>query len=384
MSAPRQTIESLHAGPWKLAFCITGGGSRIASDLLTVPGGSNTVLEITIPYSEVALDDYLRHSPDQYCSRETALSMAAAAWTRARQLAAKQSESGTDVIGIGCTASLVSSSMKRGDHRVWIATESRTRSTITTVTLSKGRRNRVEEEAVAADLILHAIAEATGVEVPVLPDLTSSEIVHVESETLPDAIADVRSGGEGLIWSIPGGSLMDSIEPLPKGLLSGSFNPLHHGHEGLRRIAERHLNGPVYFEMPIFNADKPPLDCFAIESRRAQMADTPLALTGASRFVDKARLFPGTAFVIGYDTAERVIQPRFYDDSEQEMHAAFEEIESSGCRFLVAGRKIEAVFHTLSELNIPSPMKNLFEPIPENEFRDDVSSTELRQLNPRG
>ena len=32
----------------------------------------------------------------------------------------------------------------------------------------------------------------------------------------------------------------------------------------------------------------------------------------ASLFTDKAALFPGSAFVIGYDTAVRLVAPRYY------------------------------------------------------------------------
>ena len=50
-------------------------------------------------------------------------------------------------------------------------------------------------------------------------------------------------------------------------------------------------------------------------------------------FAEKAQLFPGVVFVVGVDTAERIVQPRFYGDSEERMLQALEQIRQSGCRF---------------------------------------------------
>lgn len=55
--------------------------------------------------------------PSQYCSPETALDLAKAAFQRAAAL----SSFGTPIIGLGATAALASEPPKRGDHRVYIA-----------------------------------------------------------------------------------------------------------------------------------------------------------------------------------------------------------------------------------------------------------------------
>ena len=68
-----------------------------------------------------------------------------------------------------------------------------------------------------------------------------------------------------------------------------------------------------------------------------------MALTGAPTFHRKARLFPGTAFVIGWDTAVRLVDPRYYGDSEDAMLGALADMWSRGCRFLVAGRQHDGV-----------------------------------------
>ena len=147
----------------------------------------------------------------------------------------------------------------------------------------------------------------------------------------------------------------------------------------MKAAAEKLLGGAVAFELAIVNADKPPLDFFEIEARRQQFRNDPLVLTSAPRFVDKAKLFPNTTFVIGFDTAERVLQPRFYAGTEESTVAALSDIRSNGCRFLVAGRVTNENFRTLADLHIPSQVADLFEAIPEETFRDDISSTLIRR-----
>ena len=139
------------------------------------------------------------------------------------------------------------------------------------------------------------------------------------------------------------------------------------------------FRSPVAFELAIVNADKPPLDFHSIDQRRAQFGAEPLVVTRAPLFIDKARLFPNTTFVVGYDTAVRLIDPRFYGQSATQMHAALNELRELGARFLVAGRLTDAGFLTFDSLAVPAAFGDLFASIPEARFRADVSSTELRR-----
>lgn len=165
-------------------------------------------------------------------------------------------------------------------------------------------------------------------------------------------------------------------------LLPGSFNPLHDGHLGLAATAARLLGCPCVLELSIVNVDKPPLTPAEVEARLASFpaASPDLWLTRAPTFVAKARLFPGTVFVVGADTAERIIAPRYYDPLRGGLTAALEELRSRQCRFLVAARQLgSGDCQQLSDLSIPAAFADLFHGIAREEFFLPISSTELRQ-----
>lgn len=148
----------------------------------------------------------------------------------------------------------------------------------------------------------------------------------------------------------------------------------------LARVAEELRQQPLAFEISVINVDKPPLARETVRHRLAQFTwKSPVELTRAPTFVAKSRLFPRTTFVIGADTAERVVAPKYYGDDEVRMHAALEEIASSGSSFLVAVRSgAGGHVRALGDISVPRRYADLFSEIPEHRFRLDASSSEFR------
>ncbi len=366
-------VASLHAAPCAGVFAIAGAGTQAIAWLLGVAGASRTVLELSVPYSAPALAELVGYDPDQAVSRQTALDMARAAYRRALRLR----NAGTPVAGVACTATIATDRPKRGEHRCHVAYWTGAGSAVFSLQFVKGLRDRSGEDAVASRLILNAFAEAAGVHTDLDLGLDAQERVDVERVAYDDPVRALAAGHVDHALVSSGAAQADA--PVRGAVLPGSFNPLHDGHRRLAEAASRMLDAPVTFELSITNVDKPPLAEPEIRRRVAQFDVTEsVAVTRAHVFYRKADLFPGCTFVIGWDTATRLVDPRYYDGSDVQLVSALERIRGHGCRFLVAGRAHDGAFRTLNDVPIPRGLADLFESIPESAFRQDVSSTELR------
>jgi hypothetical protein len=192
----------------------------------------------------------------------------------------------------------------------------------------------------------------------------------------------------------------------------------------------------VTFEISATIVGKGDVSEAELVSRTCQFLDAKLrvAVTRASLFVEKARIFPGHGLVVGIDTAERVLDPKYYDNSEEKLCAVLTEIRALRCYFVVGGRlkqtqpagppppaapqpppaagaqtpttaappaavagssfgaapsgahdpakaaaaaAVKAWFDS-SSLRVPAGFEDMFVPLPQSEFRVDISSTEIR------
>jgi len=158
-AAWQQLISKLHGSGRKAALAITGGGSGAVGELLRVPGGSRLLIEAQVPYDALALATFLGFAPAQACNSDTAIAMAHAARARASRLVPP----GTDLVGLGATAALVSDRPRRGEHRFHIAFANAAGIAHCTCVLAKGRRDRAAEEDLVSHAIILWLARACGI-----------------------------------------------------------------------------------------------------------------------------------------------------------------------------------------------------------------------------
>lgn len=371
-------VLALHASPTQGSFVVTGAGSRYLSWLLGEAGSSGTVLDAQIPYAGHALNDYLGHQPEQNVSEATAIEMAEEAYWKALRLDAlahPDSIGERQIIGVACTATIATNRVKRGEHRAHIALRTASGAAASAVWLQKGLRDRSGEEEIVSRAMLIATAQAAGVENKIQLDLSADDHYEEPHPVAGNPLTRVSSGdvpylfidGQGDIATSTTGSIV---------AVAGSFNPMHRGHREMVEVAGRITGKTAVFEISVTNVDKPQLSASHLDARIAQMRrQSPILITRAPTFEEKADLVPGTTFVIGYDTAVRVVDAKYYDGT---VEAALDGIRETGCDFLVAGRLDNGSFRSVADLKIPHGYESLFDVISEEEFRFDGSSTELR------
>ncbi|MCE9556208.1 MAG: hypothetical protein K8T91_22905 [Planctomycetes bacterium] len=387
MPTPHENlIRQIHASGTQSVLCLTGGGSSVVGELLEIPGGSGSLLEAVVPYCSAALDAFLGGRPENYCSQRTARGMAMGAFQRGREYlgavgnlertpgdspGAKTAGSAL-LAGIGCTASLASDRPKRGAHRAHVAVQTLAFSFSISLELTKEARSRRDEERLVAAVVLNAVAEACGLAERVPLELLPGETPICQR-------IDAPAAWQELLWGQRRAVCHSGSSAPPAILFPGSYHPRHEAHRQMAQLASQRLGQPVAYEISVENVDKPLLDYGAIAERAQEFTAETLWLTRAPTFVEKAELFPGVTFVVGVDTIRRIAEPKYYGGNASARDEAIARLTEQGCQFLVFGRVDQGQFQTLDDVALPLTLKAICQSVPPEQFRSDVSSTQLRR-----
>ncbi len=353
---------------------LTGGGSRLLSDLLTLPGASATVLEARVPYSAVALADLIGHI-ESSTQPEVAGALGMLAHARSRQLAPCSDADKRCLFGFGLTAALETNRVRRGVNRAHICVQTHTETRRLNL-VPNPHRDRQAEEALLARVAIEFLSEC------LLGTGDWRSLLSPEDEVTLESQAGDRELAQ-LAWAertcLPVSGVVSGVDEPPGALLSGAFNPLHAGHEAMIAHAEQYLGCQVALELCIANADKPPLDYVEINRRAAALADRyPLWLTRLPMFVEKAKAFRGTTFLVGVDTLARIADRHYYRDAA-DFSNSMREFERCTTRFLVFPRLVDGRFQSLENLDVPAALLARCEGISGDAFRFDISSSQIRE-----
>ena len=373
-------INRINEDSVKISGVFAGSGSSFANWFLTTPGSSNTLMQLDFPYSHSAVDELLGRAPKAYVTAQVANEFANMAYLRARRL----SSVGEKVIGIGCTSALISELSKKGEHRAYVSIRSRDEILSSSLKLNKGFRDRIAEEDLVSRFILDQIDGFwfKNNDHTVLSDLSSEDRVLRKENEYYGAIEQLFETNQPFLIINTDGDLLD-FSYRPAYIISGSFNPLHSGHRQLVKVIEEMNDSKVDFEISIYNVDKDIMTIEDINQRIVQFIGVgTIIISKAKTFVEKSANFKGCSFVVGWDTAVRVLDPKYYDDSYQSMLSALTDIKKNECSFIVAGRKEKfGRFRNAEEINIPEDYADMFCMIEEKTFRNDISSTDIRIQN---
>ncbi len=351
-------VEEFHQQNWSGVLVVTGGGTQLLSTLTGVPGASQTLLNAGIPYSQEALVNYLGIRPAQFCSELTARQLAMAAFTEACGYSTDSQK-----FGFAISASLTSDRPKRGEKRAYVALQTEQRTQVSKLNFEGCESRRVQEQRLS-EVAYQQLCWGLG--------LTEDSCAGVETQW-----AEAREHHHQLMSSTP--TLLGASS---NAILPGSFDPLHDGHRRMRNLAESILGGSVQYELSIKNVDKPTLDYLEVDKRVVQFEAGELILSNLPTFFQKATyLSPRDAdpmtFVVGIDTLTRIVDPR-YAENLGGLAALVDHFRQLKVRFLVFGRRVEGRFLGVHEIDLPVEFKAMCEGVSESQFRDDITSTELR------
>ena len=377
MSRFREIAAELNALPGKVFVVATGAGATFG-EFFVVPGASKTLLGFFVPYDQHFFDEFAG-KPDSYASPDAARKLAVAAYYKAK--ICKKQDSSEFVYGIGAACSIATTPERAGrQHKIHVALHGEGFTEVWDLILDQGL-SREEEETAVRNLILEAVCRAKGV------TYTSNAFQLRGVVSFNCDIAQATISEEGLVeeGDPPFLQLYHASFPNPPCLeqgarvvlFPGSFNPFHEGHQAMYDLATQILGQKPLPELSVRNADKPPLDYMSLNERVEGLQHTGVVLTRASKMIDKVRLFrkwgvSAVTFVVGADTWQRILDPRFLEPGE------LEEFAETDTKFLVFGRGDASIMAT-------SDLRNLMiESEKARSFNRPVSSTSIRKEKLRG
>lgn len=399
---PDDLVDMIHATPHKGVIVVAGGGSGLFPLLMERGGASATLLYGGIAHGVKSVPEWLGIPYDSPAmppavSSEVARGLAMAAFQKAIRLSTDDSP----LFGVGCTVSL----MKKGGqeregrkHRLFAAVQT-ARFTTEIEYVFPGGQNRVDEEDAVDHIVLNLIREGCGI-----PDQYDTRTPPYDRKTYADSktchhsqLPKLLSGKVPFVaFKLNPGAYPTEYEGpfVPSGLtiLSTSLNPLHPGHVEMKRQATNLICRPTCLELTVRNAAKPPLDYIEIERRLSRLAlqdqEGILLLSNAATFGEKSEVFKKSTFAIGYDTAVRIDDPKYYASIRDRDHA-YATMSQNEAYFLVFGRvDSDGVFRNIDPddpKSFPDKESHRFwsvrsSKVGENDFRNDISSTALRSV----
>lgn len=343
-------------------------------------------------------------------------------------------------VGVGIASALKSPHSKSKSSRAFVTAETSTGQVWTlSAQLAKSKRTRVEEDIAVAHIALTLLecVQTNTCPIPLgeqkstkagdlweirrlKPDYVDDS--EITKESIREGVERILNDGEESIMLLPFQTpsgvafrcIRRTVLPPHSIVFPGSFNPVHEGHVELAKAAmEKTESKMAFFEISITNADKPALSLDAVVERLQKFLKLPLLhkeenasilshcrwgllLTNAPLFKQKVDILQPLhvsrtdnkpkplPFVIGTDTLVRLVDPKYYNNSYEQMVAA---LEGMACDFVVGGRLeqkktddgTEPVFISgeaeIQEL--PDSIRPKFTTL--DNFRVDISSSEIRR-----
>lgn len=358
----KEIINKIHQNKEKVVIAVTGGGAGAINELLRYGGGSSTLLEAIVPYNQLSFDSFVKGTPDKYCSEQAARDLAMASYQKAIRL-----ENNLENIGIGATCSLRKDNERIGRTNIaYIALQTFQETKTYTLDLTNSNLNRVEQEELVSNLIIEILALN----------------LKVINELNIPAKEEIAKADDDLANLLTGRSLClrKEIEKENRIIFPGSFNPFHVGHENIAKKTFEITGRKIDLEICVHNVDKPATNYHDFLERtlydEVKNHDWfgEIHYTALPTFMEKARFFPKSTFVVGWDTFRRISDPVYAN-----LNKVIKTFKENETKFLVFHRIENGKISTNDDLKLIHPeIINLSQIVSCDAI--EISSRELRKI----
>ena len=168
----QRLIKKLHDSSGKFVAVITGGGLSAMADILSVPGASKTVLEVTVPYSKSSLFAYIKKNHESHVSKEEAILLANVAYKRSKTY---EQADNIETIGISCTAAIATIPVRKGLDRAYIAWTNGEKICCASIYFSNEFRSRLKQDEIISGVILNCLSGVFNLDITLDLDLHKNE-----------------------------------------------------------------------------------------------------------------------------------------------------------------------------------------------------------------
>ncbi len=337
---------------FRIFTCSAGAASSIGGTLTSLPGASEIFLGGHIPYDSSLLANFIgRGAIETATSQAVAISMANESYLRGQEAlvrAGKIKNGKPTVVGLGLTADIASTT-RSGENQMHIAIRTFEGIASGAVVLEKGhgRIKRELQNATCEDIALNALCVAIGAKPRKLVfnnfAMPIGQVVDGRVQLAPLAFPAISRRGAELINEEGAIASLSSLSPDRHIIYPGSFRSFHCGHDLAALSAQSITNKKVVIEISGANMDKDPVPWDELLRRATQFRGRypVIVRQDAPSFLEKAIAYgPGWHFVCGFDTATRILNPSYYEESWDKLEAALDHFDTHNNHFYILGRSV--------------------------------------------